>query len=133
VKAAGVGTVGLLGTRYTMQQDFYRGRLQDRHGLEVIVPPEPDLTLVDDVIYDELCQGRTRERSRDEYRRVIADLEAAGAQGVIYGCTEIDLLVGPGDASVPVFDSTRIHVEAALDWALGRPAPPEPQVGVSPA
>lgn len=133
VRAAGLGTVGLLGTRYTMEQDFYRGRLQERHGLEVIVPPEPDLTLVHDVIYDELCQGRTHERSRAEYRRVIAGLEAAGAQGVIYGCTEIDLLVGPGDASVPVFDSTQIHIEAALDWALGRPAPPEPQVGVSPA
>lgn len=115
----GLRTVGLLATRYTMEQDFYRGRLEERHGLEVIVPPEPDLTLVHDVIYDELCQGRALDASRTEYRRVIADLEAAGAEGVIYGCTEIDLLVGEHDASVPVFDSTQIHVEAAVDWALG--------------
>jgi aspartate racemase len=84
----------------------------------VLVPPEPDLTLVHGVIYDELCQGRVLDRSRDEYRRVIGQLESAGAEGVIYGCTEIDLLLGPGDASVPVYDSTRIHVEAAADWAL---------------
>jgi aspartate racemase len=123
VKACGLDTVGLLATRYTMEQDFYRGRLGDRHGLNVIVPPEPDLTLVHDVIYDELCRGRVLETSREEYRRVIADLEAAGAQGVIYGCTEIGLLVGPADASVPVFDTTRIHVEAAVDWALRGVAP----------
>ena len=118
VTAAGVEAVGLLATRYTMEQDFYRGRLAARHGLSVLVPPEPDLTLVHDVIYDELCRGRVEPSSRDAYRRVIADLEAAGAQGIIYGCTEIDLLVGPDDASVPVFDSTRIHVEAAVEWAL---------------
>jgi aspartate racemase len=123
VKACGLDTVGLLATRYTMQQDFYRGRLADRHGLDVIVPPEPDLTLVHDVIYDELCRGRVLQTSREEYRRVIADLEAAGAQGVIYGCTEIGLLVGSADASVPVFDTTRIHVEAAVDWALRGVAP----------
>jgi aspartate racemase len=118
VRAAGVDTVGLLATRYTMEQDFYRGRLEERHGLGVLVPPEPDLTLVHDVIYRELCQGRVLDGSREEYRRVIAELEAAGADGIIYGCTEIDLLVGPEDASVPVFDSTRIHVEAAVEWAL---------------
>jgi aspartate racemase len=118
VKAAGVDTVGLLATRYTMEQDFYRGRLRERHGLHVLVPPEPDLTLVHDVIYAELCRGRVLERSREEYRRIIAGLEAAGAGGIIYGCTEIDLLVGADDASVPVFDSTRIHVEAAVEWAL---------------
>jgi aspartate racemase len=118
VRAAGVDTVGLLATRYTMEQDFYRGRLAERHGLRVLVPPEPDLTLVHEVIYRELCQGQVLDGSREEYRRVIAGLEAAGADGIIYGCTEIDLLVGPEDASVPVFDSTRIHVEAAVDWAL---------------
>jgi aspartate racemase len=119
VRAAGVQTVGLLATRYTMEQDFYRGRLRSRHGLDVLVPPEPDLTLVHHVIYDELCQGRVLDASREQYRRVIGDLEAAGAQGIIYGCTEIDLLVGPEDASVPVFDTTQIHVETAVDWALG--------------
>ena len=118
VKAAGLQTVGLLATRYTMEQPFYKGRLVARHGLDVLVPGEPDLTLVHDVIYDELCQGRVEDRSREEYRRVIAGLEEAGAQGIVYGCTEIDLLVGPADASVPVFDTTRIHVERALDWAL---------------
>lgn len=101
-----------------MEQDFYRGRLAERHGLDVLVPPEPDLTFVHEVIYRELCQGRVLDASREEYRRVIAELEAAGADAIIYGCTEIDLLVGPEDASVPVFDSTRIHVEAAVDWAL---------------
>jgi aspartate racemase len=118
VRAAGVDRVGLLATRYTMEQDFYRGRLAERHGLVVLVPPEPDLTLVHGVIYRELCQGRVLDGSREEYRRVIAELEAAGADGIIYGCTEIDGLVGPEDASVPVFDSTRIHVEAAVEWAL---------------
>jgi aspartate racemase len=118
VRAAGADTVGLLATRYAMEQDFYRGRLAERHGLDVLVPPEPDLTLVHEVIYRELCQGRVLDGSREEYRRVIAELEAAGADGIIYGCTEIDLLVGPEDASVPVFDSTRIHVETAVEWAL---------------
>jgi aspartate racemase len=119
IKAAGIGAVGLLATRYTMEQDFYRGRLADRHGLLVVIPPEPDLSLVHRVIYEELCQGRVLDGSREEYRRIISELEDGGAGGIIYGCTEIDLLVGPEDASVPVFDSTRIHVEAAVDWALG--------------
>lgn len=118
IKAAGIESVGLLATRYTMEQDFYRGRLAERHGLRVLIPPEPDLTLVHDVIYQELCRGRVLDSSRDDYRRVISQLEAAGAQGIIYGCTEIDLLVGPQDAAVRVFDSTRIHVEAAVEWAL---------------
>ena len=93
-------------------------RAAARHGLRVLIPPEPDLTLVHDVIYAELCRGRVLDRSRDEYRRIIAGLEAAGAGGIIYGCTEIDLLVGPDDAAVPVFDSTRIHVDDAVEWAL---------------
>jgi aspartate racemase len=118
VKAAGIDRVGLLATRYTMEQDFYRGRLAERHGLEVLIPAEPDLSLVHTIIYEELCRGRVLDRSRQAYRRVISDLEHAGAEGIIYGCTEIDLLVGPDDASVPVFDSTRIHVEAAVEWAL---------------
>jgi aspartate racemase len=118
IKAAGLDSVGLLATRYTMEQEFYRGRLSDRHGLRVLVPPEPDRSLVHDVIYQELCQGQVLDGSREEYRRVISQLEAAGARGIIYGCTEIDLLVGPQDASVPVFDSTRIHADAAVAWAL---------------
>jgi aspartate racemase len=118
IRAGGIDTVGLLATRYTMEQDFYRGRLVEHHGVQVLVPPEPDLTLVHDVIYDELCRGRVLDGSREQYRRVISQLEAAGAEGIIYGCTEIDLLLGPHDAAVPVFDSTRIHVDAAVDWAL---------------
>jgi aspartate racemase len=118
IRHAGVDTVGLIATRYTMEQDFYRGRLTERHALEVLVPPEPDLTLVHNVIYDELCVGIIRDASREQYRRVIRELEAAGAGGIVYGCTEIDLLVGPGDATVPVFEKKRIHVEHAVDWAL---------------
>ncbi|GLW66430.1 racemase [Actinomadura rubrobrunea] len=117
VTAAGVGTVGLLGTRFTMELPFYRDRMR-RHGVEVIVPVEPDRALVDAVIYDELTVGRIEESSRAAYRRIIAGLAERGAQGVILGCTEISLLVGAEDSPVPVFDSTRIHVEAALDLAL---------------
>ncbi len=119
IHSAGIGRVGLLATRYTMEQEFYRTRLAARHDLRVDVPPEPDLTLVHDVIYDELCRGRILDASREQYRRIIGELEAAGVEGIIYGCTEIDLLVGPEDAAVPVFDTTRIHVETAADWALG--------------
>jgi aspartate racemase len=118
IKAAGINNVGLLATRYTMEQHFYRGRLAERHGLQVLVPPEPDRSLVHNVNYRELCGGQVLDGSRDQYRRVISQLEAAGARGIIYGCTEIELLIGPHDASVPVFDTTRIHVEAAADWAL---------------
>lgn len=119
IHGAGIGRVGLLATRFTMEQDFYRGRLAARHNLEVVVPREPDLTLVHNVIYDELCQGLILDVSREQYRRIIAGLEATGVEGIIYGCTEIDLLIGPEDAAVPVFDTTRIHVETAADWALG--------------
>jgi aspartate racemase len=119
VRAAGVRSVGLMATRYTMEQDFYRGRLTERHGLDVRVPPEPDRTMVHDVIYDELCRGLVRAESRAEYRRVIRRLEEDGVQGLILGCTEITLLIGSDDASIPVFDTTRIHAEAAIDWALG--------------
>jgi aspartate racemase len=118
VKAAGIGRTGLLATRYTMEEDFYRGRLASRHGLDVLVPGEPELTAVHDVIYEELCLGRIEPASRDLYREAIRGLERRGAKAIIYGCTEISLLVGPADAAVPVFDTTRIHVEAAADAAL---------------
>ncbi|SEU43688.1 aspartate/glutamate racemase family protein [Nonomuraea wenchangensis] len=120
VAAAGITTVGLLATRFTMEMDFYRDRMR-RHGVEVVVPEEPDRTVVHDVIYQELTQGRVEDCSREEYRRIIAGLARRGAQGVILGCTEITLLVGPADSPVPVFDSTRIHVEAAVGMALGVP------------
>ncbi|MBG0826379.1 aspartate/glutamate racemase family protein [Planomonospora sp. ID67723] len=120
ITAAGVTTAGLLGTRFTMEMEFYRDRMRG-HGIELLVPHEPDRTLVHDVIYRELTRNRIEESSRAAYRRVIADLAARGARGVILGCTEITLLVGPEDSPVPVFDSTRIHVERAVDLALASP------------
>ncbi|MER6299294.1 aspartate/glutamate racemase family protein [Kitasatospora sp. NPDC001539] len=117
VRAAGVRRVGLLGTAFTMEQDFYRGRLAS-HGLEVLVPEEDARALVHRVIYEELCVGIVREESRAAYRRVIGDLVAAGAEGVILGCTEIELLVRPEDSPVAVFPTTRLHAEAAVAAAL---------------
>lgn len=117
IRAAGFTKVGLLGTRFTMEQDFYRGRLA-QHGLEVLVPGEAQRALVHRVIYEELCRGRCVPESRAAYRAVIADLVAAGAEAVILGCTEIGLLVGAEDSAVPSFDTTAIHAEYAADWAL---------------
>ncbi len=113
----GLSTVALLGTRYTMEQDFYRGRLVSR-GLEVLVPDEPDLTLVHDVIYDELVQGVIKPASKQAYLEVIERLVERGAQGVIAGCTEIELLVAEDDVAVPYFPTTRLHAEAAVTFAL---------------
>ena len=124
VRTAGLGRVGLLGTAFTMEQSFYTGRLAD-HGLEVLVPDAPGRELVHRVIYDELCRGVVREGSREAYRRVVDDLVERGAQGVVLGCTEIELLLRPEDVDVPTFPTTRLHVEAALEAALGgrdRPA-----------
>jgi aspartate racemase len=118
VRAQGLTTVGLLATAYTMEQDFYRGRLQERHGLTVLVPDAGDRRIVHDVIYDELCQGLISEPSRGEYRRIMRDLAQRGAEAILLGCTEIDLLVGPEDSPVPVFDTTRLHVKRAIDLAL---------------
>ena len=118
VKAAGLQTVGLLGTRFTMEQDFYRGRLMERHGLRVLIPDPADREIVHRVIYDELCQGDLRAESRTQYRRIMQRLVEKGAEGMILGCTEIALLVGPEDAPVPVFDTTRLHARYAATWAL---------------
>src|SRR6478609_3560071 len=118
VRAAGLSTVGLLATGYTMEQDFYVGRLRDVHGLEVLVPLQDDRRIVHDVIYDELCVGVVKDESREEYRRIMRELADRGAQGILLGCTEIDLLVGPGDAPVPTFDTTRLHAERAVELAL---------------
>ena len=131
VRAAGLTTVGLLATAYTMEQDFYVGRLRDVHGLDVLVPADADRRLVHAVIYQELCVGVVDDRSRAEYRRIMRALAGRGAQAILFGCTEIDLLVGPGDAPVPVFDTTRLHAERALELALagetaGRRASPAP-------
>jgi len=123
VKNAGVRRVGLLGTSYTMSQPFYADRLRS-HGLDVIVPSEEDQQTVHRIIYDELCVGVVRDESRDRYREVIRRLVGAGAEGIVYGCTEIELLVGPDDSAVPVFPTTRLHVHAAIDRALADPAGP---------
>lgn len=117
VKADGRRVVGLLGTRYTMEADFYRGRLEERHGLTVLVPDDRDRTAVHDVIYDELVRGIVRPESRATYDRVIAGLFDAGAEGVILGCTEIELLVPP-DADPRLYPTTRLHAVAAVDAAL---------------
>jgi len=118
IRAKGVTRIGLLGTRFTMEQAFYRQRLIERHGLDVLVPEADERDIVHRVIYDELCQGVIREESREQYRRVMASLVARGAQGIILGCTEIGLLVGEGDASVPLFDTTALHARAAALAAL---------------
>jgi aspartate racemase len=118
IKARGLKRVGLLGTAFTMEQDFYKGRLTDGHGLEVIVPREADRGIVHRVIYDELCLGITNPESKLEYTRIMRELVNDGAEGIILGCTEIMLLVGQDDSSVPVFDTTTIHAVAAVDFAL---------------
>ena len=115
--AAGIRTVGLLGTKYTMTQNFYRSRLEQR-GLSVVIPDGAGVEKVNDVIYQELCLGVIREESRACYRQIIDQLKAKGAQGVILGCTEIGLLISQEDSSLPVFDTTRIHGEAAAQKAI---------------
>ena len=118
LRADGITRVGLLGTRFTMEQDFYKGRLQERFGLVVLVPDEAGRERVHRIIYDELCLGEIRESSRAEYLAIIAGLAAAGAEAVILGCTEIALLVGDARAAVPLYDTTAIHAEAAVALAL---------------
>jgi aspartate racemase len=118
VRSAGVDTVGLLGTRYTMEHDFYLGRLRDRHGLDVLVPDESGRAMVHDVIYDELVRGVINPAAKQAYLEVIEGLVARGAQGVIAGCTEIELLIAATDVNVPLFPTARIHAEAAAAFAL---------------
>ena len=119
IKARGITRVGLLGTAFTMEQDFYKGRLRDRFGLDVLVPGDGDRAIVHRVIYEELVQGHVEPESRDAYRAVIAGLAARGAEAVILGCTEIMLLVRPEDSAVPLFDTTALHAAAAVERALG--------------
>lgn len=118
VAAAGCTRVGLLGTRFTMEEDFYADRLRELHGLEVLTPDEDGRALVHRVIYDELCVGELHAESRGDFVRIIGDLVSRGAEGVILGCTEISMLIGPDDLAVPVFDTTKIHAFRAADWAL---------------
>lgn len=117
IRQSGAQRVGLLGTRFTMDQDFYRSRLE-AHGLSVVLPTQEDRKLVNRVIYDELCLGEIRDESRDEYRRIITKMVESGAEGIILGCTEITMLVRPDDSPVRTFDTTKIHAEAAAEYAL---------------
>ena len=118
IRRAGYSSVGLLGTRFTMEQDFYRDRLRERHGLAVHIPTAEDREVVHRIIYAELCMGKIMPQSRVQFRRIMAGLVAQGAQAIILGCTEISLLVGQGDAVVPLFDTTSIHARAAAEMAM---------------
>lgn len=118
IKSAGMETIGLLGTNFTMEEDFYRGRLTNRHGLTVLVPPKPERDLIHKIIYDELCLGQVKDTSRKSFLRIIEDLQQQGAEGIIEGCTEIVLLVQQSHTTIPLFDTTSIHAEAAVIAAL---------------
>jgi aspartate racemase len=118
VKAQGLKKVGLLGTRFTMEEDFYRGRLVNKHGLEVIIPDEEEREIIHRVIFDELCMGEAKQSSKEQYISIMEHLVSNGAEGIILGCTEISLLVKDDDSTVPLFDTTQIHAEAAVEYAL---------------
>jgi aspartate racemase len=118
IKKAGYSTIGLLGTRFTMEQDFYRDRLSERHRLKVLVPDLSDREFIHKVIYEELCLGKVRDASRSGYLRVIAELASRGAEAVILGCTEISLLLRQEHTPIPLFDTTEIHARKAAEWAM---------------
>lgn len=118
IKAAGVARPVLMATRYTMEQDFYKGHLRDKHGIEVMVPDETGRNQVHNIIYDELCQGIVRPTSKKAYLEIVRRAQAEGADGVIFGCTEVGLLISQADFDLPAFDTTALHARAALDFAL---------------
>ncbi len=118
IKAKGIDKIALLGTRFTMEEDFYKGRLVENYGLDVIIPPSDDMQIVHRIIYDELCAGIIKPDSKQKYADIIGRLVAEGAEGIILGCTEIGLLVKPEDTPVPLFDTTEIHAKAAVRYAL---------------
>jgi aspartate racemase len=118
IKAAEMKTIGLLGTNFTMEQDFYKGRLVEKYGLNVLVPPKSDREIVHQIIYDELCLGVVKDASRDEYLRIMEDLRIRGAEGIIEGCTEIVMLVQQQHTDIPLFDTTSIHAEEAVLEAI---------------
>jgi len=116
----GIETIGLLGTKFTMEHDFYRGRLEAKHGLEVLIPGDEDRDTIHRILYRELCMGEIKRLSRDKFREIIARLVSKGAKGIILGCTEIPLLVEQKDYDIPLFDTTKLHALAAVDYALQR-------------
>ena len=119
IKRQGLNTVALLGTRFTMEQDFYKGRLAEKHGLKVLTPDDTDMDTIHRIIYKELCLGTILKDSKTEYLRIIEKLIDQGAEGIILGCTEIPLLVKQKDVSVPILDTTQLHAEAAVEFAIG--------------
>jgi aspartate racemase len=118
IKKKGIGRVALLGTKYTMEEEFYKGRLRVKYGFEVLIPPEEDRNIINQTIYDELCLGKVEGESKKRFVRIIKSLKERGAQGVILGCTEISLLLKQKDSSLELFDTTAIHAQAAVDFAL---------------
>jgi aspartate racemase len=116
---AGYKSVGLLGTRFTMEKEFYKSRLAEKFGLHVIVPDDDDRETVHSVVYTELCNGIINDNSRQDYRSIIGKLKAAGAECLILGCTEIGLLVDETGSELPIFDTAKIHAIASADWAMG--------------
>ncbi len=119
VKEKNLKKVGLLGTKFTMEQDFYKGRIKEKYNIDVIIPDTDDRKVIHDVIYNELCLGQINEASRDKYKKIIESLIRNGAEGIILGCTEIPLLINQKDFKIPIFDTTQIHCLAAIDYALG--------------
>ena len=118
IKKAGLKRIGLLGTKFTMEEDFYKGRLIEKHGLEVIVPSLEDRNIIHQIIYDELVVGKITSESKEKYLAIINKLKAKGSEGIILGCTEIGLLIKQEDSDLPVFDTTIIHAIAAVEYAL---------------
>ncbi|MEA3431963.1 MAG: aspartate/glutamate racemase family protein [candidate division WOR-3 bacterium] len=118
IASSGLKKIGLLGTKFTMEQDFYKGRLIRKYGLEVIIPNESDREIVHNVIYNELCLGEIKDTSREQFKIIIKSLIDDGAQGIILGCTELPLLINQNDCAVPLFDTTEIHAKAAVEYAL---------------
>lgn len=118
IKSKGLGTVGLLGTRFTMEQDFYKGRLENRHNIGVIIPEEEERESVHNIIFNELCLGIVKKESKEKVKRIIENLVVQGAEGVVLGCTEIPLLINAEDSPVPLFDTTYIHASQAVEFAL---------------
>jgi aspartate racemase len=119
IRAQGIHKIGLLGTKFTMEEDFYKGRLISHHNLKVNIPSQEERQIVHDVIYRELCLGKIKTASKNRYKEIVSNLIKDGAEGVILGCTEISLLVNQHDISIPIFDTTEIHAQAAVDYALG--------------
>ena len=118
VKADGQSRVGLLGTKFTMEQDFYKGRLKEIHGIDILIPEDKERQLIHDILYNELCLGEIKELSREKFQSIIQNLVKRGAQGVILGCTEIPLIVRQEDYEIPLYDTTALHAKAAVDFAL---------------